>query len=71
MIVSAANLINEGDGPCIRGLRIRVEDILKLLAVGPSREEILTDYPYLEAADITACLEFAAAQSNHAVLKGA
>jgi uncharacterized protein (DUF433 family) len=41
------------------------------LAVGPSREEILTDYPYLEAADITACLEFAAAQSNHAVLKGA
>ena len=48
---------------------MRVKDVLELLAAGASREEILTDYPYLEAADITACLEFAAAQSDHALLK--
>lgn len=46
--------------PCIRGLRIRVKDVLDLLAAGATREEILGDYPYLEARDITAALEFAA-----------
>ena len=58
-----------GGRPCIRGLRMRVKDVLELLAAGASHAEILTDYPYLEAADITACLEFAAAQSDHALLK--
>jgi uncharacterized protein (DUF433 family) len=58
-----------GGRPCIRGLRMRVKDVLELLAAGASQEEILTDYPDLEAADITACLEFAAAQSDHALLK--
>lgn len=57
-----------GGRPCIRGLRIRVKDILDLLAAGASREEILEDYPYLEAGDITAALEFAAGQSDHPVL---
>ncbi len=42
--------------PCIRGIRIRVADILEMLAHGASREEILADYPYLEDADITASL---------------
>ena len=46
--------------PCIRGLRIRVTDILDMLAAGASREGILQDYPYLEDLDITAALEFAA-----------
>lgn len=46
--------------PCIRGLRVRVKDILDMLAAGASREEILLDYPYLEPDDITAALEFAA-----------
>jgi uncharacterized protein (DUF433 family) len=46
--------------PCIRGLRIRVSDILEMVATGASREEILEDYPYLEDLDITAALEFAA-----------
>ncbi len=55
--------------PCIRGLRIRVKDILDLLASGASREEILADYPYLEAQDIVAALEYAAAQADHAVLR--
>lgn len=47
---------------CIRGMRIRVKDILDLLASGASHEEILADYPYLEAGDITATLEYAATQ---------
>lgn len=58
-----------GGRPCIRGLRIRVKDILDLLAAGASHEEILEDYPYLEAEDITAVLEFAAKQSDHPVLR--
>ena len=57
-----------GGRPCIRGLRIRVKDILELLASGASREEILADYPYLEAEDIVAALEFAAVQTDHPVL---
>ncbi|MCI0346803.1 MAG: DUF433 domain-containing protein [Chloroflexi bacterium] len=60
-----------GGRPCIRGLRIRVKDVLDLLAAGATREEILDDYPYLEAEDITAVLEFAAAQSDHPVLRSA
>ena len=57
--------------PCIRGMRIRVKDILEMLAAGASREQILSDYPYLEADDITAALEYAAAQSDHPVLRSA
>lgn len=58
-----------GGRPCLRGLRVRVKDVLDLLAVGASREEILEDYPMLEAADITAALEYAARQSDHPVLR--
>jgi uncharacterized protein (DUF433 family) len=57
-----------GGRPCLRGLRIRVTDVLDLLAAGASREEILQDYPYLEAGDITAALEYAARQTDHPVL---
>lgn len=60
-----------GARPCIRGLRVRVTDILDLLAAGASHEEILADYPYLEAEDITAALEFASRNSNHPVLRSA
>ncbi len=49
-----------GGRPCPRGLRIRVKDVLDLLAAGASREQILADYPLLEDADITAALECAA-----------
>ena len=55
-----------GGLPCIRGLRVK--DILDLLAAGASHEEILQDYPLLEPQDITAALEYAARQSDHAVL---
>ena len=60
-----------GGRPCIRGLRIRVKDVLDLMAAGATREEILTDYPYLEPEDITAVLEFAARQNDHPVLRSA
>jgi uncharacterized protein (DUF433 family) len=60
-----------GGRPCIRGLRIRVKDVLDLLAAGATREEILADYPYLEADDIAAVLEFAARQNDHPVLRSA
>jgi len=60
-----------GGRPCIRGLRIRVRDILDLLAAGALREEVLEDYPYLETEDITAALEFAASNSDHPILRSA
>jgi len=50
-------------------MRIRVTDILEMLAGGASRAEILEDYPYLEDADITVALEYAARQMDHPVLR--
>ena len=58
-----------GGRPCIRGLRIRVKDVLEMLAAGVSEAEILEDFPYLEAEDIRACLEFAASEMDHSILK--
>ena len=46
--------------PCIRGMRVTVSTILGLLAAGSRREEILRSYPFLESADIDACLAYAA-----------
>jgi len=60
-----------GGRPCIRGLRVRVKDVLDLLAAGATRDEILEDYPYLEPDDITAVLRFAALQNDHPVLRSA
>jgi uncharacterized protein (DUF433 family) len=57
-----------GGRPCIRGMRMRVKDVLDLLAAGVSESEILADYPYLEADDIRACLAYAAQESDHPVL---
>lgn len=58
-----------GGRPCIRGLRVRVKDILDLLAAGAEKSEILVDYPVLEEGDIVAALEYAARQSDHPVLR--
>ena len=63
------HVMNRGDRPCIRGMRIRVKDVLDLLAADVPEAEILEDYPDLEACDIKACLQYAAAQADHAVLK--
>jgi uncharacterized protein (DUF433 family) len=49
-------------------MRIRVKDVLDMLASGASKEEILESYPYLESDDIQAALEYAARQVDHAVL---
>lgn len=57
-----------GGRPCIRGYRIRVSDILELVAAGASREEILADYEFLESEDITAALTYAARQTDHTIL---
>lgn len=57
-----------GGRPCIRGMRIRVRDVLDMLAHGATTQEILRDYPDLEAEDIRACLAYAAAQIDHPVL---
>lgn len=54
--------------PVIRGTRMRVSDVLALLAAGADEAEILEDYPYLSGEDITACLEYAAAQVDHTIL---
>ena len=53
-----------GGRPCIRGMRIRVTDVLELLASGVSESQILADFPDLERDDIRACLQFAAKRSE-------
>ncbi len=57
-----------GGRPCIRGYRISVTDVLGMLAAGVSQAEILKDYDFLEAADLKACLEYAAEEVEHPVL---
>jgi uncharacterized protein (DUF433 family) len=53
-----------GGVPCIRDLRVTVSMVLGQLAAGRSNEQLLEDYPYLEAEDVRAALEFAAAVVN-------
>lgn len=50
--------------PCIRGMRITVQDVLEYLAGGMTAEEMLPDFPELTAEDIRACLAFAADHTN-------
>jgi uncharacterized protein (DUF433 family) len=57
-----------GGRPCIRGMRIRVSDVLDLFAAGLSAEEILEDLPDLEMDDIRASLTYAARKLNHPIL---
>lgn len=60
-----------GGRPCIRGYRLRVSDVLSLIAEGAAYDEILEDYPFLEREDITAALTYAARQTDHLVIIGA
>jgi len=60
-----------GGRPCIRGMRIRVSDVLDLISAGVSFDQILIDYPSLEREDIVAAVEYAAHQTDHAVLRSA
>ncbi|MBX3119018.1 MAG: DUF433 domain-containing protein [Fimbriimonadaceae bacterium] len=57
-----------GGRPCVRGMRIRVVDVLELLANGLKEEQVLEELPDLESEDIRACIAFAARRMNHPVL---
>lgn len=54
--------------PCIRGMRIRVVDILDLLASGLTQEQILQELPDLEQQDIEAALKYAGSKLDHAII---
>ena len=57
-----------GGRPCVRAMRIRVIDVLDLLAAGLSPEQVVEELPDLEAADISACLRFASRRLDHPIL---
>ena len=59
-----------GGRPCVRGMRIRVTDVLDLLGEGLSPSEILEELPDLDAEDVRACIQFARRRVDHAVLAG-
>ena len=54
-----------GGRPCVRGLRIRVSDVLDLLATGLSSEQVVEELPDLELEDVAACLRFASRCVDH------
>ncbi len=60
-----------GGRPCIRGMRIRVTDVLDLLANGLTPEQVLAELPDLEPEDIRACLNYASRRFDHPVLMAA
>ncbi len=62
------NLKQCGGRPCIRGMRIRVTDVLDLFAAGLTANEILEEMPDLERKDLQASLQYASRKLNHAVL---
>lgn len=57
-----------GGRPCIRGMRIRVQDVLDLFAAGLKQEQILKEMPDLEDADLRACLTYASKLVGHPVV---
>ena len=59
--------LRRGGRPCVRGLRISVGDVLGWLALGQTTEQIVADYPELTAADVRACLAYAAEREAHEV----
>lgn len=60
-----------GGRPHIRGTRVRVSDIIDMIAAGEDRERILSDYPYLNDEDIVAALKYAAHAVDHRILDAA
>lgn len=57
-----------GGRPCVQGMRVRVVDVLDLLAVGLSADQVVEELPDLELADVAACLRFASRRLDHPVL---
>ena len=62
------NLEQCGGRPCIRGMRIRVIDVLDLLAAGLSRDQILVELPDLESEDVEAAILYARSRLDHPVI---
>ena len=58
-----------GGKPCIRGIRIRVIDVLGMLAAGMTNKEILEDFPDLTKDDIRACIEYSIVNLEHPVIR--
>ncbi len=54
--------------PCIRGLRITVQDVLDWLASGMTLDDIVSDYPELQRDDVLACLAYAAERERHGAI---
>ena len=57
-----------GGRPCVRGMRIRVQDVVDLFAAGLSASQILEEMPDLEKADLEACLSYASKLVGHPVV---
>ncbi len=57
-----------GGRPCVRGLRIRVTDVLDLLAAGLTPQQVLEELPDLEHEDVAACLRFASRRLDHPIV---
>jgi uncharacterized protein (DUF433 family) len=57
-----------GGRPVVAGTRLRVTDVLDMLASGASEAEIVADYPYVSAADVRACLAYAATMADHPIV---
>ena len=57
-----------GGRPCIRGMRIRVTDVLDLFAAGLTSRDILVEMPDLEEEDLKACLEYASKRVDHPIV---
>ncbi|NUL82545.1 MAG: DUF433 domain-containing protein [Armatimonadetes bacterium] len=57
-----------GGRPCVRGMRIRVSDVLDLFAAGLTADQILAEMPDLQPEDLQACLEFASRRIDHPTL---
>ncbi|MEZ5654772.1 MAG: DUF433 domain-containing protein [Sphingobium sp.] len=60
-----------GGRPVISGTRMRVKDVLEMLASGAQEAEIVADFPYVKAEDIRACLAYAANLSDHPIVNAA
>lgn len=60
-----------GGRPCVRGMRIRVSDVLELLAAGLSTEQIIEELPDQEREDVQGCILYAARRLDHHILRAA
>ena len=57
-----------GGRPCILGMRVRVTDVLDLLAVGLTPEQVISELPYVELNDVRASIRFASQRLDHPVV---